>query len=350
LRGILYVSTNNGVIRLNKASGSLVTSFRLLDRVAKPGYRTSSIAQFPKTSSIVHLCGGTVTVLDPYNKSRQELLQGSYTNMVVSSTGRLYFTEAGTNIVEADTTQKATIRSAADLVTVGPDGWLYITRSLGGGKYGLPFRANSGFGGGVVYSCHVVDWNGDGIFDLLTNRTDGSLQLHRGLATGGFMPATIVGTSIWSSKKLAVGMWGGALTVISADRASGTLQSWPVLSTGLLGQASNIGTGWAGRSFVMVVPSRSTTAALIANQNGSLYRYARVAGGKVSATPTQLSAGAHDWMTTFSPISGHKEGYNGVAGIDAAGQVRYFDVAPTSLGSPINYATPLKSHRLASGL
>lgn len=347
LRGVLYVSTNNGVIRLNKASGTLVASFQLLDRTAKPGYRTSSISQFPRTNSILHLCGGTATVLDPYSRTRQEILQGSYSNMAVSSQGRLYFAEAGTNIVEIDPTQKATIRSAADLVTVGPDGWLYVSRSLGAGKYGQAFRANSGFSGGV-YSCHVVDWNGDGIFDVLTNRVDGSLQLHRGLAAGGFLPATIVGTGIWNTKKIAVGMWGGVLTLVSADRVSGTLQSWPVLSTGLLGQASTIGSGWGGRGFIMVVPSRSATAVLIANQDGSLYAYARAAGGKVSTTPTRLSSGAHAWMTAFSPITGHKVGYNGIAGIDGAGQIRYFDVAPTSLGTALSYPLQLKSHRLAS--
>lgn len=348
LRGVLYVSTNNGVIRLNKASGSLVASFRLLDREAKPGYRTSSISQLPRTNSIVHLCGGTVTVLDPYNKTRHEILRGSYTSMVVSRSGRLYFAEAGSNIVEIDATQMTSIRSAADLVTVGPDGWLYITRSLGAGKYGKPFRANSAFAGGVVRSCHVVDWNGDGIFDVLTSRTDGTLQLHRGVAAGGFLPATTVGNSSWSTKTLAVGMWGGVLSVISADKVSGTLQLWPVLSTGLLGQPSTIGSGWGNRGFVMLVPSRSTAAALIANQGGSLYRYARVAGGKVSTSPTRLSSGAHTWMTTFSPITGHKEGYNGIAGIDAAGQIRYFDVASSSVGSALSYPSPIYRHKLAS--
>lgn len=347
LRGVLYVSTNNGVIRLNKASGSLVSSFSLLDREAKPGYRTSSISQLPRTNSIVHICGGTVTVLDPYNKTRHEILRGSYTSMVVSRSGRLYFAEAGANIVEIEATQKASIRSTADLVTVGPDGWLYITRSLGAGKYGKPFRANSAFAGGVR-SCHVVDWNGDGIFDVLTNRTDGTLQLHRGVASGGFLPATIVGDSGWSTKTLAVGLWGGALSVISADKVSGTLQLWPVLSTGLLGQPSTIGSGWGGRGFVMLVPSRSTAAALIANQGGSLYRYARVEGGKVSTSPARLSSGTHTWMTTFSPITGHKDGYNGIAGIDGAGQIRYFDVGPSSVGSALSYASPIYKHKLAS--
>jgi hypothetical protein len=347
LRGVLYVSTNNGVIRLNKASGSLVASFRLLDRTAKAGYRTSSISQLPRTNCIVHLCGGTATVLDPYNKSRQEILQGTYTSMVVSSSGRLYFAESGTNIVEMDATQRASIRSAADLVTVGPDGWLYIARSLGSGKYGNPFRANSGFSGGVR-SCHVVDWNGDGIFDVVTNRVDGTLQLHRGVAAGGFLPATIVGNSVWGTKTLAIGMWGGALSVISADKVSGLLQLWPVLSTGLLGPASTIGSGWGNRGFVMLVPSRSTAAALIANQDGSLYRYARETGGKVSTTPARLSAGAHSWMTAFSPITAHKDGYNGIAGIDGTGQLRYFDVAAGSVGSTLNYSFQMKSHKLAS--
>ncbi|MGW9414248.1 outer membrane protein assembly factor BamB family protein [Arthrobacter cupressi] len=347
VRGVLYVSTNNGIIRLNKASGAPVATYQLLYRAVPPGYRTSSIRYLPKANGILHISGGTVTLLDTYRQTRKEILKGAYTELTVNKDGRLFFVEDNTNIVEVDAVQRPTIRSAADLVSVGPNGWLSVCRSLGGAKFGNPIAADSGFGG-YVRSAHVVDWNRDGVFDVLTNHNDGTLRLHRGLPTGGFLPATIVGSSGWGSVDLTVGIWGTTLSVLAVDSGSGVLRAWPVLDSGALGTPTTIGTGWQGRNFVLMVPSRSSSWSLLVNQNGSLYRYSRVYGGKVSTSPVRLSAGGFTAMTAFSPLYGHRPDFNGIAWIDAEGKLKYTDIGPTSVGGNISYPAVLKSHKLAS--
>ncbi|MGW9414250.1 hypothetical protein [Arthrobacter cupressi] len=344
--GVLYVSTNNGVIRLNKTSGAPVATYQLLYRAALPGYRTSTIKYLPAARSIIHISGGTVTVLDPYRQTKKEILRGPYTEMLVNKQGRLFFIENGTNFVEVDAVQRPTIRSAADLVSVGPNGWLSVCRSLGGGRFGEPIRADSGFGN-YVRSSHVVDWNGDGVFDVLTNHSDGTLQLHQGLAQGGFMPPTIVGQSGWNAVDLTVGVWGTSMSVVTLD-AGGVLRAWPVLLSGALGTPTTIGSGWQGRNMVLMVPSRSTSTSLIVNQGGSLYRYSRVYGGKVTTSPVRLSTGGFTAMTAFSPLYGHRPDLNGIAWIDAAGAVKYTDIAPASVGSTLSYPYILKNHKLAS--
>lgn len=346
VRGILYVSTNNGVIRLNKASGSLVFTYKLLNRSPGPGYKTSEIAYLPQYNSIVHLSGGTATVLDMESRTRKEILRGNYSDMVATSGGRLYFAEDGTNVVEVDAVQRPTIRAAADLVSVA-NGWLYVARSLGSGKYAEPLRAASGFGS-LVRSCHVVDWNGDGVLDVLTSNEDGSLQLHRGLTEGGFGAPVRLAASGWQNRQVAVGIWGATLAIVSADNSTGQLLAWPVLASGAVGQPATIGSGWRGRQMVMLVPSRALASALIVNDNGSLYRYARVAGGKISTAPVRLSTGGYSELTAFSPVVGHKSGYNGIVGIDALGAVRYTDVASSAVGNPISYTFVMKSYKFAS--
>ncbi len=347
IRGRLYVSTNNGVIRINPNSGSPVFTYRLLNRSATAGYKTSSISYLPRANSIVHLAGGTVTVLDAESRTRKEILRGNYTDMVISSRGRLYFAENGTNIIDVDPTQLPTIRSAADLVTVGTNGWLYVAKSLGGGQYGQPLRADSGFATSVK-SCHVVDWNGDGILDVVTNHGDGTLQLRRGLKNGGFSSPLVLGTSGWLDRKIAVGVWGTSLAVVSSENVGGQLQLWPVDSSGTLGQPMMIGSGWKRRQMVMLSPSGSSDSALIVNDGGSLYRYARMANGSVSSTGVRLSNGGFSDMAAFSPVLGHKSGYNGVVAVDAAGAVKYADVSVNSAGSPIAYPFLMKSYKFAS--
>ncbi|WP_427007082.1 FG-GAP-like repeat-containing protein [Pseudarthrobacter sp. H2] len=347
VRGILYVSTSNGVLRLDKDSGNLVFTYRLLNRSAVPGYRTSSIAFLPQANSIVHLCGGTATVLDPESRTKKEILRGRYTDMVVTSRFRLYFAENGTNVVEIDASLKPTIRSAADLVTVGPDGWLYVARSLGEGKFAVPIRADSAFGTDIR-SCHVVDWNGDGTLDVLATRADGRLQLFRGLRGGGFAAPVTLGASGWHNRRIAVGVWGSQLAVLSADRISGHLLSWPGLASDALGQPAAIGWGWTNKPMVMLVPSRTTASALIVNDGGSLYRYARTASGGISTSPVRISTGGYSGMTAFSPVLGHKTDHNGIVGVDAAGAVAYSDVAGGAVGKPIRYAFLMKSHKFAN--
>ncbi len=345
--GVLYVSTNNGVIRLNKSTGSLVSKYKLLNRDADAAYKTSSISYLASVGSILHESGGTVTVLDMASRTKKEILRGSYSNMVVSSAGKLYFTENGTNVVEVSTVQKPSIGSAADLVTVGTDGWLYVTRSLGGGKFAAPLRTDSGFAT-YVRSCHVVDWNGDGIFDVVTNHGDGTLQLHRGLKEGGFAAGTVVGASGWLDRKIAIGKWGTTLSVLASENVGGALKAWPVLSSGQLGTPVTIGSGWKRKQMVMLVPSRTTSAALIVNEAGSLFRYARTSTGKVSTVPVRVSTGGFTEMTAMTGVVNHKTGLNGIVGVDLAGAVKYTDVAATSVGTPIKYSFLMKSYRFAS--
>ena len=347
ISGILYVSTNNGVIRLNKSSGSPVSKYKLLNRDAPAGYKTSSISYLPSVKSILHECGGTVTVLDMESRTKKEILRGSYSNMVVSSKGKLYLTANGTDVVEVDTVQKPSIRSAADLVTVGTDGWLYVTRSLGGGKFAPPLRADSGFAT-YVRSCHVVDWNGDGIFDVVTNHGDGTLQLHIGLREGGFAAGTIVGASGWLDRKLAIGKWGTTLSVVASENIGGALGPGRSYRRASWATPVTIGSGWKRKQMVMLVPSRSTAAALIVNDAGSLFRYARTSTGKVSTVPVRLSIGGYTDMTAMTGVVNHKTGLNGIVGVDAAGAVKYSDVAASSVGTPIKYSFLMKNYRFAS--
>ena len=100
VRGGLYVSTSNGVVQMGKADGTPVATYRLLERWAAAKYRTSSIEALPGSNRIVHLCGGTVTLLDLERKTRTELLRGTYSDLAVGRQNKLLLVDNGTDVVE----------------------------------------------------------------------------------------------------------------------------------------------------------------------------------------------------------------------------------------------------------
>ena len=301
----------------------------------------------PKANGIAHLCGGTVTLLNTI------AIPGKKSFGVCTPTW-WSTSKAGCSSRKMARVWLKSMRCRSQRFALRQI-WCLWALMVGSTSAGPPARVGSetrfarirGLAG-MCAQPDVVDWNGDGIQDVLTNRTDGTLRLHRGLPAGGFLPPTILASSgSRGSVDLTVGMWGTVRSVIAAD-ASGLLKAWPILSSGALGSPATIGSGWKGRKMVLMVPSRSSTAALIVNQAGSLYRYSRTAGGNVSTSPVRLSTGGFATMTAFTPVYAHRPGFNGIAWLDSAGSVRYTDVAPSSVGKNVDYAFLLKSHKLAS--
>ncbi|WP_372699694.1 hypothetical protein [Arthrobacter sp. JSM 101049] len=346
VRGVLYVSTNNGIIRLNKTSGSAVKTWKVMNRTAAAGYRTSTIAHHQAADKILHVAGGVTTVIDVVRNTQKTMLNGDYKYPVLTPTGRLFYVANGRDIVEVDPTQRATIRSSADLVTVGANGWLYVSRSNRRGTYVAPLRADSGFGG-YVRTANIVDWNNDGSLDVLTTHSDGRLVLHRAVKTGGFEAPQVIGKSGWSKLNVAAGRRGSKRSIFYLDRATGLLRVRDLLSNGTLSSSRKVASGWKGRSIALVVPSRTSSPVLVAKVGSSLYRYALGSTGKPARAGKRIASGFGS-LASMSPVMGHKPQLNGIAWIDTLGRLRYNDVAYSSVGRTANSTSVLKYHKLAS--
>ncbi|MBM6621122.1 PQQ-binding-like beta-propeller repeat protein [Micrococcaceae bacterium RIT802] len=346
VRGVLYVSTNNGIIRLNKATGSAVKNWKVMDRTAAVGYRTSTIAYLKAADKILHVAGGVSTVVDVARNTQKIMLNGKFKYPVLTPAGRLFYVEDGKDIVEVDPVQRPTIRSSADLVSVGSNGWLYVSRSNRRGTFAEPLRADSGFEG-FVRTVNVVDWNDDGCLDVLTTHADGRLVLHKAVRTGGFEAPRILGKSGWGKLNVAAGKWGSRKSVLYLDRQTGVLRSRDVRANGSLSSSRKLASGWKGRSISLMVPSRTSTPVILAQVGNSLYRYTRTANGKPSSTGRRIATG-FGGLRAMSPVVGHKPKLNGIGWIDEAGRLRYNDVASGAVGRTAKYKSVLKHHKLAS--
>jgi hypothetical protein len=142
------------------------------------------------------------------------------------------------------------IRSAADVVAVGPDGTLWNYPASGQGT--LQARQKIGVGWSGLAKGFVADWNSDGTFDVIAQWKDGRLSYYAGRPGGGFAAAQAIGTG-WGSFHVTVGRWRKTdqHPGILAYDAAGTLWYYGNSVGSALSPRIKTGTGWGGLYLTM---------------------------------------------------------------------------------------------------
>ncbi|WP_306925294.1 FG-GAP repeat domain-containing protein [Arthrobacter globiformis] len=136
-----------------------------------------------------------------------------------------------------------TIKSAADLLAVDPYGVLWNYPASGNGRFGA--RIQIGPGWGNMVTGWTVDWNGNGIFDVVAKWNDGSLRLYRGQADGGFDSYQSIGVG-WQSMQIAPSRFirSNGLPGMLAKDSSGSLWYYTNSSGAALTTAGKTQVGW----------------------------------------------------------------------------------------------------------
>lgn len=101
-------------------------------------------------------------------------------------------------------------------------------------------------GQSIPLDFYVTDWNNDGIIDLITQTSSGSLIFRKGLATGGFTNITL-GSSGWQNMDITVGKFKKTDTypsIVAKDNTSNTLYLYGNPSGGSLSARVQLGLGW----------------------------------------------------------------------------------------------------------
>ncbi|MHA7292894.1 GH25 family lysozyme [Arthrobacter sp. HLT1-21] len=142
------------------------------------------------------------------------------------------------------------IRSAADIIAIDRTGRLFNYPATGRGD--VSSKIQIGFGWSNTRSIHSVDWNGDGVVDILAQWTNGRLSVYLGKASGGFNSPQILAASGWSGMKITVGPWlRGARPAIVGTRSDGSIHYWSQSNNGNLDFPRQIGHGFGSMSVVM---------------------------------------------------------------------------------------------------
>ncbi|WP_235036393.1 CAP domain-containing protein [Arthrobacter sp. 18067] len=230
----------------------------------------------------------------------------------------------------------ASIRSAADLVSIGADGTVYSYPSLGNAKYGAARKIGIGFTG--LKELFVSDWDRDGVFDLIAQRTDGALLVYPGRQAGGFGSPGVLGHG-WQSLNIAVGNWcaNNRLPQIVAMDASGGLWLYKNAGMTYIRSQAAIGTGNKAVRLSMVDYNADGFQDLLSVEpNGSLrlYRGSGLATPKQEARPVVGAAWTdYSGLRSLKGVTGADT--TGIAGLGTNGVLEYWDLTSGRLTTPV---------------
>jgi hypothetical protein len=324
--GELIVSSINGIIVLDPATGAAKRISMFRGRSAEAGYQQARTLQIPNTSKIVHNSGTILTLIDLKAGTRSELGNGPYsTPMAITPDGRLFVASGGTDIAELHLTPNATLASQADLVSITAAGTLSVEASNGRGAFEAPVNHGGAWDLATLLSFHVVDWNADGVNDILCQRADGSLQLHRGKVGGGFEAPAEIAPGGWSGNRITTGKWNNNTTMPSVISIApdGTISAYQVNWDGTLAEPVPLGTGWAGRQMVMMDMDADGKQGLVARAGSTLIHQGSDGIGRFFGAEQIAATGGWSDVTQLTAVNGHYYGKPGLLNLNRAGSLRY---------------------------
>jgi hypothetical protein len=245
-------------------------------------------------------------------------------------------------------TSRASLHSAADVVALNPSGSI-VAYPAAAGKLGtVPTTLGTGFGGAT--SVQSVDWDRDGILDLLVQWGDGRLVLYPGLAGGSYGAPVTLGQSGWNTMTLATGLWCAAnrLPQLLALDPSGSLYLYPNRGTGDIHERALLATGVpAGRLAVLDASGDGLEDLVVQRSDGALVLYR-------SLGQEQLVNEARPLVATTAATTGPLRvlrgldgaGSVGIAALRTDGSLAYWPVANGQFGAPRVLATGWSGLRL----
>ncbi|MFK0073166.1 D-alanyl-D-alanine carboxypeptidase family protein [Arthrobacter woluwensis] len=178
--------------------------------------------------------------------------------------------------------RSAAVKSGADILAVDGGGKLVLYRAGNGALIAVGAISNgwSGFREG-----HVVDWTGDGVYDIVAVARDGALYLFRGVPGGTFAPAQRIGQG-WSGLTLTTGqLRTGQRPGILAYNSAGNLYYYPNTTGGVPAAPQLIGHGWKDATLTLTDFDGDGRADLLARTSaGSLLLYRGTGNGTLGSS------------------------------------------------------------------
>lgn len=224
------------------------------------------------------------------------------------------------------------ITSLGDVVAADASGVLWNYPATGNGT----FRARKQIGQGwtALRSINAIDWNADGVLDLVAQWNSGRVNVYQGIAAGGFSAGPVLAESGWNGYQLTIGYWLNSSyypQIITRDD-SGGLRLWRNSSGAGLTAGTSIGQGWAGLNLTMIDFDGDGNQDVLAQDSAGVLRLYR-SGGSGSFVAEARPAIGSGWhrMTSVTVTTNFKgAGTNGLMARNSEGQLSYYPVPGNS--------------------
>lgn len=225
--------------------------------------------------------------------------------------------------------------NTGDLVTVDTAGNLIDYPADGQGGTGAPVKIGSGWRN--ARSVYVVDWNQNGVPDIVTQWADGTVTLHPGIAGGGFGSPTTIGNG-WQGLSITIGWWKDAdlYPGIVAKDSQGRILYYQNPGGGYIGSGQQVGTGFSGYEISLVDFDGNGSQALMARaSDGTMYAFAGNGQGGFASGSGRTVGNGWNQMTDVASSTGFTGSSSlGLVARTVQGMVSYYPVSNGSWGAP----------------
>lgn len=242
------------------------------------------------------------------------------------------------------------IGSQADVLRVDPEGRLMVHSATGSGGLTTPFQI--GIGWSSTKALHVLDWNNDGVPDILAQWASGALNVYFGSKAGGFTgPLSLAGGG-FAQATLVTGRWttGNNFPGIVGYTADGVLRYWANTSGRSLSAPLTIGNGWASLKLAMTdFDSDGSQDLLAVDTAGAMRLYRSIGnGGFVAEDRSTVGVGWQTFRQFFSTAGFDGAGSRGISALQSDGKLLYYPILPGSKWGTRSTAGVLSSAPLVS--
>ncbi len=241
------------------------------------------------------------------------------------------------------------IPSRGDLVAVDSAGVLWNYPANGSGAFEPKHQIGPGWTN--AKTVWTIDWNSDGVNDIVTQWSDGILRFYPGRSTGGFYAYQKIGAS-WNGWEIAPGKLRNTDKypgMIAKELSTGLLYYYPNASGNWLTTDSRIeiGHGWTNLSInVMDFNYDGNLDVLALNPADDLYAYFGNGAGGFSGN---RKVGAGWAFEAIAPTFGFiGSGSRGLQGKALNGDVFYYPVTTTGFGDRFRSAHGFGPFQLAN--